>query len=108
MIVVAVVAALVVHEAGHFAAARALRLPARLVLTRHGPGVAIGSDDLRLEPRQIRLTAAAGPAANVALAALASGGLAPLPELALLSLVFAAANLIPLRRSDGHRLIFAR
>lgn len=105
-ILLAVCVALVVHECGHAVVASVLRLPWTPVLTRHGPGMRIGSDAITLTRRQVAMTCAGGPAANVLLAVLAirfGFGL-----LALVNLEFAVANLIPFRRSDGHRILFGQ
>ena len=95
--------ALVIHESGHAMAALALRLPCRAVLTRYGPGVRIGSDSIRLERWQVVVTAAAGPAANIGLAALAYRF--GLPLLVLANIEFAVVNLLPLPHSDGSRML---
>lgn len=99
--VVAVV--LVVHEAGHAAAAIVLGIPARPIVTRHGVGMAIGSDDRRLTRSEICITASAGPIANVAFAAVAAA--AGVGLLVLPSILFGLFCLIPVPRSDGHRLL---
>lgn len=105
-LVVAMIGTVVVHEVGHAAAASLLRLPWRPTLTWHGPGIRIGSDALRLSRFQVAVTAAAGPVANLALAAIAirSG----LGLLALANIEFAVVNLLPLPRSDGRRLLFGQ
>jgi hypothetical protein len=93
-----------VHELGHYAVARALGLPARPTLTRYGPATLIGRDDLILTRWQVRLTSAGGPAANAA-AAYAVCVPLHLGALALLNLLFAAVNLLPIPRSDGTRIL---
>lgn len=102
-VAVSIAAAVVVHEAGHALAAKSLRLPCRPVLTKHGPGISIGSDDYTLSPREIRLTAIAGPLANLLLALV--GYRLGIGFLVLANLEFAFVNLLPLRRSDGSRLL---
>jgi len=91
------------HEAGHAAVSLALHLPTRLVLTRHGPGVRVGSDSVRLARWQVVVTAGAGPAANVALAAAAFR--LGVPFLVLMNLECAVLNLLPFRSSDGSRML---
>lgn len=103
VLILAVAATLVVHEAGHALAATALRLPWRPILTRHGPAVVIGRDDLRLTRRQVVLTAAGGPLANIAVCAAAYAlgqGL-----VVLVGLEIVVLNLLPLPRSDGSKII---
>lgn len=92
-----------VHELGHAAAAIALGLPVRPVVTRHGPGMAVGSDAIRLTHAQISLTCAAGPAANLAAAAVCHE--LGIGLLVLTNVVFAIANLVPLPHSDGLRIL---
>jgi Zn-dependent protease len=104
-LVAGLVATVCIHEAGHVAAAILLRLPWRPTVTRHGPGVRIGRADLDLSRWQVRITAAGGPVANILLAAVCIE--LHLGLIALLSLVFAATNLIPLPRSDGSRILRA-
>lgn len=60
-----ILAALVAHEAGHAAAAQALGLRWRPVVTKRGPGIRIGADHIRLTRTQIAITAAAGPTASL-------------------------------------------
>ena len=103
---IALLVTLAVHEAGHAAAATAFRLPWKPVLTRHGPGVMIGNDDIRLTRFQVAVTSAAGPLANLVLAYMAvKTGMA---VLALLNIEFAYFNLIPFKRSDGHRIVYGQ
>lgn len=101
---VATVAIIVlVHETGHALVARAFGLPVRPTVTWYGPGVLIGSDEIRLTRTQIGLTAAAGPAANLLLAAVAyASGVGLLVGMGVL---FAILNLIPFPNSDGHRIL---
>lgn len=106
LLIPAVLVALVVHEAGHAAAAQTLRLPWRPTLTWHGPGVTIGNAATRLAPWQLVVTSAAGPAANLLLAAIAYQ--AGMPLLVLTSLEFAVVNLLPLPHSDGARMLRPR
>jgi hypothetical protein len=80
-----------------------MRLPWRPVLTRLGPGVRIGRDDVPLTRRQVVLTAAGGPLANVLLCAVAY-------ELGqgfvvLVGLDFILFNILPLPHSDGLRML---
>jgi stage IV sporulation protein FB len=96
-------ATVVVHEAGHAAAAALLRLPWRPVITWIGPGVAIGRDGLDLTRRQVVITAAAGPLANLALAAVAYGFGQPI--VVMMGVLFAVTNLAPFPYSDGARML---
>lgn len=105
-LLIALGATLVVHELGHAAAAAALRLPWQPVLTRHGPGMKIGSDDFALTRREVTLTSAGGPVANILLAAAAIHF--GLGLLALLNLEFAVLNLLPFPRSDGRRILYGQ
>jgi Zn-dependent protease len=100
-------AVLLVHEAGHAAAATALRLPWRPVLTRRGPGVVIGRADLVLSRYQVVVTAAGGPAANLAAAFAISAAHLGLSFgfVAFLSILFALLNLLPFPHSDGARML---
>lgn len=103
---IAVAVAVVAHECGHAAVAAMLRLPWKPVLTRHGPGMKIGSDAITLTRRQVALTCGGGPVANILLAALAihfGFGL-----VAFFNLAVAALNLVPFRRSDGRRILFGQ
>jgi Zn-dependent protease len=93
---------LLAHEAGHAAVAAALRLPWRPVLTRHGPAIVVGRDDLALTRRQVVLTNAGGPLANLALCAVAYR--LGLGLVVLEGLEIAALNLV-LPRSDGARML---
>lgn len=102
---IAIPAALLAHEAGHWAVARALGYPARLKLTWVGPATAWGSND-RISPKRDRIAvAAAGAAANVALAglALSVGATAA----AQVSLVVGLMQLVPLGPSDGTHILRA-
>ena len=103
-LIAALVATACLHEAGHLAIALALRLPCRPILTRYGPGARIGCANLDLTRWQVRLTAAGGPAANLALA---FGVCYPLHLglMALLNIAFAAINLLPIPRSDGTKIL---
>jgi hypothetical protein len=93
----AITAALLIHELGHAVAAEALGLRWRPVLTWHGPGIRIGSDELRLTRHQVVTTALAGPLASLAFAVAAFH---VQPMLCLASLELGLFNLI-LPRSDG-------
>jgi hypothetical protein len=95
---------LVVHEIGHVLAAVALRLHWRPILTWHGPAVVIGRDDLLLTRRQLVLTSAGGPLANIALCAVAyllGQGLVVAVGLEILFW-----NLLPWPRSDGLKMLW--
>lgn len=97
---------LLIHEAGHAAVATLYGLPWRPVLTRHGPGVSIGNDDIRLTRLQVALTSAGGPLANLLLALIAvkvGQGF-----LAAANIEFAVVNLLPFKRSDGHRILYGQ
>lgn len=100
---VCLVFTLLVHELAHAAAAAAFGLPWTPTLTRHGPGVRIGSDNVRLTRAQVSWTAAAGPAANIIFAFVAFR--ASVPMLVLVNAEFALFNLLPFRRSDGRRIL---
>lgn len=97
---------LLIHELGHATAAAAFGLAWKPVITRHGPGMEIGSDHIRLSRAQVSFTAAAGPAANIVFALIAIR--AGVPMLALLNVEFALFNLLPFRRSDGRRILKGR
>lgn len=97
-------ATVVVHEAGHAAVAALLRLPWRPTLTWHGPGIVIGRDDLELTRRQVALTAAGGPLANLALCVIAHT--IGQPVVVGIGLLFAGMNLAPLPLSDGSRMLW--
>lgn len=103
LMLASILAALAAHEAGHAIAAQAFRLPWKPVLTRHGPGISIGNDQLRLTRAQIAVTAAAGPAMSLMFAA-AIWKLSPFAALA--SLELGVFNLL-LPRSDGALLFRA-
>jgi hypothetical protein len=62
-----VVAAVIVHEAGHAITATALGYPVRPVITWHGPGIAWGSDAVTSPDRHRALVASGGLAATFAL-----------------------------------------
>lgn len=95
--------ALLVHEAGHAVVAIMLRLPWRPVLTRRGPGIAIGRAEIDLARWQVRTTATGGPLFNIVLALVCiQFGLA---ALASMNILFAIANLVPLPHSDGARML---
>lgn len=103
LLIGAIIATVLVHEAGHAATAALLRLPWRPALVRCRPAVVIGRDDLDLTRRQVVLTAAGGPLANIVLAAVGYSlgqGL-----IVALGVVFALANLLPLPLSDGSRMV---
>jgi len=96
----AVVIGLAIHEAGHFFAARSLGYPAKIVLTRRGPGTQWGSDDVESSRRDRLLVTLAGPLASAAggMVLLAAGY--PLwPLVAYVGLV----QLLPLPHADGLR-----
>ena len=103
--------AVVLHELGHLAAARALRLPVghlRLAPT----GLCIPLETALLSYRAEALVAAAGPAANLLSAVLAVLRHRAAPDDRLLffaaaSLVLAAVNLLPLPAFDGGRVLTA-
>lgn len=106
LVAVGLLVAIISHEAGHATAAAALRLPWRPVLTRSGPGVQFGAASIRLRPWQVRVTAAAGPAANLLVAyAVAWAGIA---QIVVACLLLALINLVPLPRSDGSRILRPR
>lgn len=105
VLVLTIAVTLVAHETGHALAAQLYGLPWKPTLTRHGPGVVIGSETIRLSPAQVRVTAAAGPAANLLLVAV--GLRLGVPFMVLASLEFAVMNLLPFRRSDGARILYA-
>lgn len=96
-------AALLAHELGHATAAQTLNLPWKLIVTRHGPGIRVGADTIRLTRQQIIVTAASGPAASLAFA-VAIWAASPLA--AIISLELAFWNLI-LPRSDGALILHA-
>lgn len=105
-LILAVIVTLAAHEAGHALAAQAWRLPWRPTLTWHGPGIRIGSDDIKLTRSQIATTCAAGPAANLLVAVVAVFVL-HMPLVALLNIEFAVVNLLPFPRSDGRNILGA-
>lgn len=98
-------AVVVVHELGHVTVATMLGISWMPVLTRRGPGIQIGRDDLRLSRVQRGLTAAAGPAASLLLAACLWTSGQRLPAVA--SLEIAVANLLPFPHSDGRTVYVA-
>jgi stage IV sporulation protein FB len=103
--IAAILIAVVVHEAGHAAAAQAVglewrpfaRLPWKL-------GIAVLAPEPGIRPRDDLLIALAGPAASALLAALT---FQVAPWLSLLSGLLAVLNLVPLPGSDGRRAIGA-
>jgi Zn-dependent protease len=103
--IAAIVIAIVCHEAGHAAAARAVglawrpfaRLPWKI-------GVAVVAPEPGIRPRDDLLIALAGPASSALLAALT---FQIAPWLSLLSALLAVLNLMPLPGSDGMRAIGA-
>jgi len=102
-VLAACLCSVLVHEAGHAVAAEALGLPWKPTFSRRGLGITVGRDDLKLRPWQIRASCAAGPAANLAVAA--AGVYFHEPALFLLNALFALINLIPLPKSDGARIL---
>jgi Zn-dependent protease len=97
------VPALMAHEAGHAAAAHVLHLPWRIVWTWHGPGVKYGSSMIRLARWQVVVTAACGPLANIALAAITYQ--LGLGFFVLTNLEFIVLSFLPFLRSDGSRIL---
>lgn len=93
-----------VHEAGHWAAARALGLNTRWVIGRKGFGVMywVGDGEThRVIPRHRIAVSLAGPGANLLLAFLYAPALLP-------NILLGLANLIPfLPGSDGSRILKA-
>ncbi len=63
----AVLIAIVAHEAGHAITATVLGYPVRPVLTWHGPGIRWGSDAVMSSDRHRALVASGGLAATFAL-----------------------------------------
>lgn len=98
-ITLALLASVVVHEAGHALAAIALRLPCHAVASRT-PRLRVGIvfGDSSLTRRQEIVVALAGPAANVVFGAISYW--LGVPELVLANIV-GVANLLPFPRSDG-------
>lgn len=105
-LLLALLVTVIVHEFGHAVVAAMLRLPWAPVVTRHGLGMRIGSDDIALTHSEVALTSAGGPLANLMLYAAAFHF--GLGLLALLNLLFAVMNLLPFPRSDGHRILFGQ
>lgn len=93
--------AMALHEAGHMAALVLFHHPVRGVTLGAG-GAKIETDSL--SNHQEWLTAAAGPAVNLALAGLLCR---VTPAFALVSLGLAAVNLLPLYPLDGGRILRA-
>lgn len=102
--ILGLIAAHVVHEAGHVIAARIYGLPSRFIITWIGPAAVIGCPEIDLTRRQVRLTSVAGPVANVLFAFLVCVPL-HLGLAAAVSLVIAAFNVLPIPRSDGTKII---
>ena len=100
--ILALAVTVLAHEAGHATVAQALGLPWKPTLTRHGPGVRIGSDRIVLTRPEIVATALGGPAANLLLVLV--GYELGWPLLMLFGLDFALFNLLPFKRSDGSRI----
>lgn len=103
LLIPAFLVTLVGHEAGHAAAAQTLGLPWRPTVSWRGPGVIIGNAAILLAPWQVVVTAAAGPAANLVLAAIAYR--VGMSLFVLTSLEFAVVNLLPLPHSDAARML---
>ena len=87
------------HEAGHLAALRALRIP--VFALELGAAGAVIRAGLRGEPREARALAA-GPAVNLLLAACFCSSR---PLFALCNLSLGLWNLLPLPRRDGGALL---
>jgi Zn-dependent protease len=102
--ILGVIAAHAVHEAGHVIAARLCGLPSRITLTWMGPAAVIGHADIDLTRWQVRMTAIAGPAANLLFAFVVCVPLG-LGIAAALSLVYAVFNLLPIPKSDGTKIL---
>ncbi len=105
MIFVMLLAAIAVHEEGHWVAARLLRYPARFVMTRRGPGTTWGDHTRTSPPRDRFLVSAAGPAANVIFAAEAYT--IGWTTVAAVSLTVGLAQLLPIGPSDGRNMLKA-
>lgn len=90
------------HEVGHLAMAQALGVPVKAI------GLCLKGAYLRrsesLKPASELLIAAAGPAANFLLYLWFRDGDLVLRWVALLNLVLAVSNLIPLKGTDGARI----
>lgn len=90
--------ALVVHEAGHYAAARLLGYPARLIFCRKGPGIEWGTNERISPPGDRFAVAAAGPGVSML-----AGGLMMVAGVEWGSIVgiVGLMQLLPLPHSDG-------
>jgi Zn-dependent protease len=96
---VAFFVSLLVHEAGHVCAARALGLRVKRVgITWRGPFIVRESG----APMANAIISAAGPLVNSILAALTWPHW---PSFALANLVLGITNLLPTKHSDGRRII---
>ncbi len=105
LLTAAVIAALAVHESGHYVAARVLGYPARVVVRWAGPATIWGSDDVISSHRHRFLVAVSGPAANLAVAGAAwAAGVPAVPGLFLL---IGVAQLVPFGPSDGSHALKA-
>lgn len=95
------VACVLVHEEGHYLAARCLRYPAKFKLR----GVKWGSDDVLSPPSHRMIVAAAGPLASFLFffEALELGW----SNLAVATLLMAVVNIIPFKYGDGRNIINA-
>lgn len=89
--------AVCVHEAGHYLMARSLGYPARLIVCRKGVGVRWGIDERVSPPADRLLVTAAGPGVSL----IVGGLLALLWAPAVLIACFGAVQLVPLQDSDG-------
>ncbi len=105
ILLAAFVGAVAVHEVGHWSAARILGYPARIVVRWLGPGTMWGSDDVISPDRHRLAVAAAGPGANILVAAAAFA--AGFPMVALVSLAVGLPQLVPVGPSDGTNILRA-
>ena len=108
LVVVLPLLCLFVHEAGHLVAGRMCGYRFTGIEVARRPlrfGVKMeGADPAAPLPRRHALPiTASGPAANIALGAVAA--FTGWPMLAVLSVLFGVANLLPFHGSDGSRLI---